>query len=69
MSKSILSAVREPESTAVIGNEKAPKLVQQNVVWEVPLREVASLETELSALNLRRNRLLPDMEAFGEPLY
>lgn len=68
--KGALAVLRDPTEETAYRRETASPVIEQNsAVWEIPLREVTSLESEYSALTLRLGRLHPDMEACGEPLY
>ena len=67
--KTIAAAVRQPEAAAPIKREVTARLEQKSVVREIPLQDMATLETELSALQRRQLRLAPEMDRCGEPLY
>ena len=61
--------MRQPEAAAPIKREVTARLEQKSVVREIPLQDMATLETELSALQRRQLRLAPEMDRCGEPLY
>ena len=61
-----LASLRDPAAPALFPSETA--VVFREVNEELPLREEATLESELSDLRLRESRLLPDMDRCGEPL-
>lgn len=67
--KTTAEAARNPEAAASLRREGTTRVEQKTVVREVPLQDVATLETELSALQRRQQRLAPEMDRCGEPLY
>ena len=67
--KTTAEAVRNPETAATLRREGTTRVEQKTVVREVPLQDTATLETELSALQRRQQRLAPEMDRCGEPLY
>ncbi len=67
--KTTAEAVRDPETAATLRREGTTRVEQKTVVREVPLQDTATLETELSALQRRQQRLAPEMDRCGEPLY
>ena len=67
--KTTAEAVRNPEAAASLRREGTTHTEQKTVIREVPLQDTATLETELSALQRRQQRLAPEMDRCGEPLY
>ncbi len=67
--KTTAEAARNPEAAASLRREGTTRVEQKTVVREVPLQDTATLETELSALQRRQQRLAPEMDRCGEPLY
>lgn len=67
--KTTATAVRRPEDAVTLRREGTTRIEQKDRIREVPLQDAATLETELSALQRRRQRLAPEMDRCGEPLY
>ena len=67
--KTTAEAVRSPETAATLRREGTTRVEQKTEVREVTLQDAATLETELSALQRRQQRLAPEMDRCGEPLY
>ena len=67
--KTTAEAVRRPETAATMRREGTTRVEQKTEVREVTLQDAATLETELSALQRRQQRLAPEMDRCGEPLY
>ena len=67
--KTTAEAARNPEAAVSLRREGTTRVEQKTVVREVPLQDAATLETELSALQRRQQRLAPEMDRCGEPLY
>ena len=67
--KTTAEAVRNPETAASLRREGTTRVEQKTEVREVTLQDAATLETELSALQRRQQRLAPEMDRCGEPLY
>ena len=67
--KTTAEAARNPEAAASLRREGTTRVEKKTVVREVPLQDAATLETELSALQRRQQRLAPEMDRCGEPLY
>lgn len=67
--KTTVEAVRNPETAATLRREGTTRVEQKTEVREVTLQDAATLETELSALQRRQQRLAPEMDRCGEPLY
>lgn len=71
---SALAAIRDSSVRAIYPNaqreaeEAAPAVSFFTEEQELPLREVANLESELSSLTLRLRRMAPDMDVCGEAL-
>lgn len=68
-----VSAANSPRDSSTVGSISGENvslhLETRAENLEVPLREVANLESEWHALELRRKRLAPLMDDFGETLY
>lgn len=69
--QSELAALRDSSTQSILPDEShsVTRVETRAETIEVPLREVANLESEWNALNLRRSRLAPLMDDCGEPLY